>query len=130
MLGLELALAAGLSILTLDDEECRLLFAGTGGKAEVVSEAVDLGKEPKPFRCEKKGSDRMACLSSRSGKTSEFLIEHEDKDKIVLRHDGKGEWAAVVRVETKTGRFVVSSSRPMGEKGLVSELCVGKATLR
>ena len=116
----------GMQSLVLVDQECRTLH----GRATVASEAVDLGREEKPFRCEGKGDGKATCVSSRSGKASEFRIEQEDKDLLVLRYVGTGEWTAVIRVDKKSGRFQVASSRPMADRGLTAELCVGTATVK
>lgn len=117
---------SGFVSLELVDQDCKMLV----GEAAVSTEGVDLGKEEKPFRCEAKGDGRVECRSSRSGKSSAFNVEQQDDATLVLRHVGTGEWAAVIRVDKKTGRFQVASSRPMPGKGLTSELCVGKATVK
>ncbi len=121
-----LIVVLGMQSLVLVDQECRTLH----GQATVAAEFVDLGKEEKPFRCEGKADGKATCVSSRSGKTSEFHVEQEDKDLLVLRYVGTGEWTAVIRVDKQSGRFQVASSRPMEARGLTSELCIGTATVK
>jgi hypothetical protein len=120
------AAVLGFQTLAIVDEDCKML---TSDKV-VAASSVDLGKEEKPFRCENKGGDKVACVSSRSGQTSEFRVEREDDAELVLRYVGAGEWTAVIRVDKKAGRFQVASTRPMAEKGLTAELCIGKANLK
>lgn len=117
---------SGFVSLELVDQDCKMLV----GEAAVSTEGVDLGKEEKPFRCEAKAAGKAECRSSRSGKTSAFTVEQQDELTLVLRYAGTGDWAAVIRVDKKTGRFQVASSRRMAGKGLTSELCVGKATVK
>jgi hypothetical protein len=115
----------GMQTLSLVDKDCKML-AGQ----PVALEVVDLDKEDMPFRCVGEAGTRVSCLSSRSGKTSEFRIEQEDQEHLILRYVGQGEWTAIIRVDLKTSQFQVASTRPLPGKGLTAELCTGVATYK